>query len=429
MKKFRLLPLLILALVCLCLSASAASLDGPDGQVYIGSVTDQNGAVTTLTDGNTTTVWTQSAAGYGADLTINLYSATVGEIWIRNGHCYSQNYYNHFDRPSVIAVTLWYSANRYTSTSVTYRYRMSDSFRPGVTSSGWNNGYQRMLLPEAVSGVTRIELTIESATQGYGRTGATITDVLVCTGSHATATPRAYATATPRPYVQYITPSPTPYNQRITPTPYVQWITPTPTRNVQVITPTPTRQVILLTPEPTSTPLVELITPPVTDLPTDEYPSEGVEAKLLKSAATRSGPSNDFDEPGSFFSKGTSINVISKAWDPENELWWFQIEFNYRGEWMRAYTPENRIDLAPELVPTENDEGDAREVLIDHRVYFGPGYEYKMYMVSMLYKGSRAVVYAIEDGWAQVQYHDYATGEDRRGWVPVDVLSTWPFAW
>ena len=436
MKKSRLLPLLILVLVCLCFSVTAASA-APSNPVYIGSITDQNGAVTTLTDGSTATTWTRTSTGYGADLTINLYSATVGEIWLRNGHCYSQNYYNHYDRPSVIAVTLWYSANYYTTSSETYRYRMSDAYRPSTVTSAWNDGYQRILLPQQLNGVTRIELTIESVTQGYGRTGATISDLIVTSGQHATATPYTRVTATPKPYVQYITP---------TPTRGVILLTPEPTRApiVEVITPRPTATqppiVEVITPRPTATqpPLVEIITPvpQITtppSLPKDEYPSEGVTAKLLKTAATRSGPSNDYDEPGSFFSKGDEINVVSKAWDPENSLWWFQIEFSYRGEWMRAYTPENRIDLDPNLVPTENDDGDAREVLKDHRVYFGPGEHFRMYKVSMLYQGSRAVIYGYEevDGvlWAQIHYHDYAIGEDRRGWVPAEVLSTWPFAW
>lgn len=461
MKKTRLLPLLILVVILVCagVTAASAATSGPANPAYITSITDPNGQVSTLTDGSTATTWTKTASSYGADLTINLYSATVGEIWIRNGHCYSQNYYNHYDRPNVVAVTLWYSANYYTQTSVTYRYRMSDAFRPGTYTTAWYDGYQRILLPQQLSGVTRIELTIESVTQGYGRTGATISDLIVCSGQHATATPYTRVTATPRPYVQYITPSPTPYVHRVTPTPtrYVQYVTPTPTRGVILLTPEPTRPPVIevitprptptqpplvevITPRPTATqpPLVEVITPPsqVTDapgLPKDEYPSEGVTAKLLKTAATRSGPSNDYDEPGSFFSKGDEINVVSKAWDPENSLWWFQIEFSYRGEWMRAYTPENRIDLDPNLVPTENDDGDAREVLEDHRVYFGPGEHFRMYKVSMLYKGSRAVIYGYEevDGvlWAQIHYHDYAVGEDRRGWVPAKVLSTWPFAW
>nr|MBR4280201.1 hypothetical protein [Clostridia bacterium] len=235
MRKTRLLPLLVLALVCLCGVAFAA---GPNNQAYISSITDATGNnITALMDGNTTTTWTQPYAGYGPDLTINLYSATVGEIWIRNGHCYSQNYYDHYDRPEVISVTVWYTASRYTTSSVTYRYRLSDSYRPGASSSSWYNGYQRLLLPQEVSNATSIEITIESSISGYGYTGATITDIIVSGGVHATATPYTRPTATPKPYTQYITPTPTPYRPVITPTP----------NRDEYITPTPTRQVVILT--------------------------------------------------------------------------------------------------------------------------------------------------------------------------------------
>ena len=96
---------------------------------------------------------------------------------------------------------------------------MSDSIRPNVSSGAWYNGYQRILLPQQLTGVTRIELTIESAVQGYGRTGATITDIIVASGSHATATPYTRVTATPQPYVQYITPTPPPQVPRVAPPP------------------------------------------------------------------------------------------------------------------------------------------------------------------------------------------------------------------
>ena len=112
------------------------------------------------------------------------------------------------------------------------------------------------------------------------------------------------------------------------------------------------------------------------------------------------------------------------------------MEFYYHEKgWYRAYTPAQRIDLNPDYVLTENMEGDAREVLYDQRVYYGPGEEFVMYKVSMLYKESRAVIYAYEIDpdtgivWAQIQYHDYAVDVTRRGWVPLDCLSTWNFAW
>lgn len=74
--------------------------------------------------------------------------------------------------------------------------------------------------------------------------------------------------------------------------------------------------------------------------------SKGVAAALDEAAATRSGPSNRFVEPGSFYNAGDIVNVISKAWDSENDIWWYQIEFNTSNGWMRAYTPANRVDVS-----------------------------------------------------------------------------------
>ena len=412
MKKLHLIPLLALCLLlALCATASAATMSG---QVAITGVTDVYGTVSTLTDDNTATTWTQQTIG-SVDLTLSLNNASVSAIWLRSGHCYSQQYYNHYDRPDVVKVTVWYRANQYTTSSDTYRYRLTDAYRPSTISSAWNSGYQRLLLPKAYQNVTAIELSIESSISGYGATGATLTDIIVTGGNHATATPRAYTTATPRPYVYYVTPTP---NQGGN----VEYITPA------VTTATPTRGIVILTPEPTAT-------AEVTDIPVN-YPSEGgVEATLLQRIATRTGPSNNYDEPGTFFTAGKKVKVISKAWDDENEIWWFQVEFQYGSNWYRAYTPARRIALDPSAVPTELTEGDAREVLYDHRVYYGPGENYKMYKVSMLYEGSRAVIYAYEINpdtgviWAQIEYHDYAVDEDRRAWVPLEVLSDYPFAW
>ena len=200
MTKLRFLPLLVLALLLgLCTAALAAI----PGQQTIAYVTDANGYVTSLTDNEATTAWTKQSSGYGADLTIYPQYGTVGEVWIRSGYAYTQNWYTHYDRPDQVKVTIYYQANRYTESYDSYRYRLTDAFRPNTVSDSWNNGYQRLLLPKQYTGVTRIELTIESVITGYGRTGATISDVTIAAGSHATAAPKAYATATPRIPVVY----------------------------------------------------------------------------------------------------------------------------------------------------------------------------------------------------------------------------------
>ncbi len=398
MKKTRLLLLTVLLAFCVCATAAAASLvgtSGPSGSLPIASVTDAKGYVTTLTDGDTTTSWTREAyaAAYATDLTINLYSASVGEIWIRNGHCYSQSYYDHYDRADVIAVTLWYTSGR-TSTSVTYRYRMSDSFRPTASSSGWQGGYQRLLLPTRVDGVTKIDLKIESVKQGYGRTGVTLTDIAVTRGSHATATPRR-STATPRPYVSYITP---------TPSPLVEYITPAPTKDVSFITPIISR-------------------PPTAPPSSGSFPSKGVPATLTRAMATRTGPGTEYDEPGTFFNAGEVVNVLTRVWDENNMLYWLQVEFYDGKVWRRAYTTQNYVSIDVNLVPNETTAPERYVMTKRSNAYFGPGTIYGYQIGSPLPVDTRVKVYAREDGWALVEYYDWGLETTRRAWVDASNMA------
>ena len=421
MKKLRILLLLTLSLVCLSAAASAATIPG---QQSIASVTDQNGYVAALTDDDPTTAWTQS--GYGApDITLGFYSATVGEIWIRSGYAYTQNWYSHYDRPDTVKVTVYYQANRYTESYDVYRYRLTDAYRPNTQSADWIGGYQRLLLPKQYTGVTRIELTIESVVEGFGRTGATISDLAVAAGSHATATPKARATATPKPYTVYVTPTPGPWTEEddwsgdnwdAEETDYDDYID-------------------YITPRPTATPYVAVVTTKPTEVPTPtptpkpiQYPSlGGVTATLTKRMATRSGPSTAFDEPGSFFSAGDEVKVISKTYDEVNRLYWYQVEFQYKNEWYRAYTTDEYVNVNPSLIPDEPalfDPLDSQKILKLTYTNFGPGDSYKTYTYFALYPGANVTIYAIEDGWAQIEYIDYSSAYEpyRRGWVPLDVI-------
>ncbi|MBQ3155591.1 MAG: hypothetical protein IJB81_01535 [Clostridia bacterium] len=450
MKKLRLLPLLVLALLCLASTALAANIPG---QQSISSVSDASGYVTSLTDDNNITAWSKTGSG-SPDLTISLYSGTVGEIWIRNGYAYSSNYYNHYDRVGAVKVTVYYAANRYTESYDSYRYTLADAFKPGTQSGSWRDGYQRLLLPKKYTGVTKIELTVESAFAGYGRTGATISDIIVAAGSHATATPKAYATATPKPYTVYVTPTPGPWTEEDD-DPYVDYITPlpkdeaddnvslikpvskaTPTPLVELITPkpkaTPTPLVELITPKPkvTATPLVELITPkPIITASPEDYPSPGVVVPLLKTVATRSGPGTRFDEPGAFFSAGDPVNVVTQANDGVRN--WYQIEFQYKGKWYRAYTTAGYLDIGDLVFPAEPDRDVPLMTLkaqkYTREIFFGPGEEYAVFTKTAIHPGTKLDIYAIEGDWLQVDYTDYGSTEDpypqRRGWVPANIVA------
>ncbi len=429
MTKLRLLPLLIMALVCLCGTALAANIPGQQSISYI---EDAAGEVTALTDDETSTAWTKEA-GYGVDLTIHLYSGTVGEIWVRNGHAYTQNWYNHYDRVDTLLVTVYYQANRYTESYDSYRYRLTDAYRPSSYANGWNSGYQQLLLPKKYTGVTKIELTVESTFNGSAGTGATISDIIVASGSHATATPKSYATATPKPYVVYVTATPGP-PQAEGDNPYVEYITPIPADEedeedadyVEWITPRPTEPLVqLITPRPTATPYLEPLITPVPK-PVD-YPSTvGEIGYANKRLATRSGPGTMYDEPGSFLSAGSEVKVTSKSWDDNNELWWYQFEFENKGEWYRLYTTNSRIDVInPDSIPEEPPRGeplDTKYSLYDADIYYGPGKEYARVRNVTMAEGKRCDVYVIEDGWALVDYYDYGRDVNRRGWIPVDCL-------
>lgn len=433
MKKLRFLPLFALLLACLCTTAFAASVPG---QQQIAAIKDASGLVTQLTDDDTSTAWTKSASGDDVDLTISLYSGSVGEVWVRSGYAYTQNWYNHYSRPDVVKVTVYYRANQYTTTYDSFRYRLTDAYKPNTISEGWNSGYQRLLLPKKYTGVTKIELTIESSITGYGNTGATISDIIIAAGSHATATPRAYSTATPKPYVVYVTPTPGPATAapEEPDEPLVELITPRPTATaaVEVIKPeaTNTPLVELITPRPTATPEpqpTDVPTPAPTRVPVDYPTKSGTPATLLKRIATRTGPSNNFDEPGSFFSAGDEVNVITKGWDSENGIWWFQVEFKYGDEWYRAYTTAKRIDLSPDLVPSETTDPFSTEIGKETWVYYGPGTQYRKFTWSVAYEGYDVKVYNIEGDWAQIEYYDYASESTRRGWVLLEKLKDQPY--
>ena len=424
MKKLCFLSLLLILLLCLCVPALAEI----SNQQRISYITDDNGYVTSLNDDNNQTAWSKKN-NYGTDLTLYMNYASVGEIWIRNGYAYSSSYYKHYDRAAKLKIAVYYYANQYTESYDTYRYTLTDAFRPSTVSNGWDNGYQRLLLPKQYRNVTKIEVTVESSVSGAGRTGATLSDIIVASGSFATATPKSYATATPKPYVVYVTATPRP-TPEITPYPgyddeHSGHFGDNDRPHGKPILPpgaTKTPAITIVTPKPTE-PLVELITP----VPTAsvDYPSEqGVIGYANKQVYTRFGPTTGYESPGTFFSAGHEVKVVTKVWDDNNNLYWYQLEFIYKGEWMRAYTTDSRVDVADvDLIPNEapiKEPLDSRKSLVEYPVYYGPGENYKQ--LGTLGKGKRCPVYNIENGWVQVEYINYADNGKYRGWVPLHVI-------
>ena len=143
---------------------------------------------------------------------------------------------------------------------------------------------------------------------------------------------------------------------------------------------------------------------------------------LNQRMATRTGPGNTYDEPGTFFRNdyaSTWVRIISKA---ETNVPWVQVEFTYGGKLMRAYTGAKRIaGLDLSLIPAETvlGYGTTRTAAI---AYYGPGKNYAEQNHTVP-SGSSCTVIQEENGYLLVEY-DRVDGDYRlsRSWISADTL-------
>lgn len=145
------------------------------------------------------------------------------------------------------------------------------------------------------------------------------------------------------------------------------------------------------------------------------------EATLLKRIATRSGPSTNYDELGSFLSLGDKIVVIQKAWDHRNDRWWLQVEFNHwRGQICRAYTGLQRVDIDPITLPTEEVQKYNARVTCSTKAFWGPGANYYAHGFNVS-AGTICDLIMIENGYALIEYYGGPV-ELRRVWIDASCV-------
>lgn len=381
MKRLSLL-LAIALLAALTTSALASSYysrpNSIDDQIPILAATDRNGVVIHLADDVRDTVWyCPSSYDYYADaaaLTLIINSSTVREIWVRNGNHISESDYYYSSRPSIMAVKLYYGNGE----STAYRYRMAEAFSVNAVSDSWNNGYQRILLPKTFYNVYCIEFRIETVNiGGSGNAQAAISDIVISSGQSNSN--NNVSASTQRPVV---TPKPT--------VPFIERITPMPTQAVQTL-------------------------PPGYDA------TVGISATLKQRIATRTGPGNEYDEPGSFFTTGAPVQVLTKVYDFENDLYWLQLEFVYSGEKLRGYTPHTRVDVDVNMVPNEDAPTKARIVQRTPN-YYGPGTDFKAHTDTII-EGTSGLICAQERGYVLFEWYDYYQNLKRRAWIPANTVT------
>lgn len=146
-----------------------------------------------------------------------------------------------------------------------------------------------------------------------------------------------------------------------------------------------------------------------------------VPAKLNQKMATRSGPSTNYSEQGTYFSKGTEVTVLSAAYDNRNGIWWAQVEFSYKGMMRRAYTGFKRLNINPADVVAEEEPIGTYVIASSVTPLYGPGKSFDAYSLKLA-SGTKGSVYAFENDYAQFEYFDSAKNVYRRVWVPTSKL-------
>lgn len=136
---------------------------------------------------------------------------------------------------------------------------------------------------------------------------------------------------------------------------------------------------------------------------------------LNSSMPTRTGPGTKYAEPGTFYSAGDLVRIISVAYD-HNDVPWVQVEVeDYKGNLFRAYTGLKRFDGVEEWeIPVEI-EGLGAYVINEAVLYYGPGTQYQTYDWTL--KEGRFVVWiAKENGYVLVDYES-TTGNAYHFWI------------
>ncbi len=144
---------------------------------------------------------------------------------------------------------------------------------------------------------------------------------------------------------------------------------------------------------------------------------------LNQKMATRTGPSTKYDEPGTFFSgkwKGQWVRVISKV---NTGVWWLQVEFDYNGQKMRAYTGLKRVNgVDLDAVPTETVLGSCR-LSKPVKGYYGPGTQYRVMGYSVPANTTCDVI-MVENGYVLVEFPYHKKNyEKSRAWVHASLVS------
>lgn len=148
-----------------------------------------------------------------------------------------------------------------------------------------------------------------------------------------------------------------------------------------------------------------------------------VTAGLKMRIATRTGPSTQYTEPGTFFEKDwytAHVDVISKAYG--SGVWWVQVEFTDGGKLYRAYTGVKRVNVQLDRIPEEEILGTAvLSAAGDVTAYYGPGDRYAK-MKDVVPWGTQGKIVMAENGYVLMDFYDEYINQQRRAWIFSDLV-------
>jgi hypothetical protein len=139
--------------------------------------------------------------------------------------------------------------------------------------------------------------------------------------------------------------------------------------------------------------------------------------------STRTGPSTTYDEPGTFFSAGTTVSVLSRAFDNRNGIWWVQVDFrNGSKNSYRVWTGVKRVDVDLNRVKEDPRICDC-DIYPTSDTWFGPGGNYARANIS-INRSACGTIRGKENGYVDVEYWYEDDGYDgsHRVWLPESAV-------
>lgn len=145
---------------------------------------------------------------------------------------------------------------------------------------------------------------------------------------------------------------------------------------------------------------------------------EAIYGTLNQRMATRTGPSTRYTEPGTFFSAGDTVKIISICY---GSVPWVQVEARLDGKLMRVYTGLKRINGVRESdIPLDACYEIPARVTETLTPRLGPGTQFAKNSFTAK-AGWTVTIMDFENGYAMCDYHS-TTDKLHRFWIPVRQL-------